>query len=126
MLCRLIYVDAKGVGCQIVLQAQGDDYTAQPRRDQEIDANLLFRWMDMLQIDRSDLAKDNTPLFHELQGLCTSCLSKEEYAQDLAHELDDARWTEWRLCVRIPQRCAIFGGTRFIGRVEAQVPLQFS
>ncbi len=99
---------------------------AQPRRDQEIDANLLFRWMDMLQVDRSDLAKDNPPLFHELQGLCASCLSKEECAQDLAHEFDNARWTEWR--AYCPNSAALRDLWRdaIIGRVEAQVPLQFS
>ncbi len=61
-----------------------------PQDKNRSDANLLFRWMEMLQVDRSDLARDDPPLFHELQGVCTLCLSKEECAQDLV--LDNARW----------------------------------
>lgn len=35
------------------------------------DASLLFRCMDMLPVDRSDLARDDPLLFRELQGVCT-------------------------------------------------------
>ena len=96
---------------------------AQPRSDQSTDANLLFRWMEMLQVDRSDLARDDPLLFHELQGVCTSCLSKEECAQDLA--VDNARWNTWR--AYCPNSVALRSLWRnaIIGRVEAQVPLRF-
>ena len=94
--------------------------------DQSADASLLFRWMDMLQVDRSDLARDNPPLFHELQGVCASCRSKEECAQDLANEFDHVLWIKWwsycpnSAVLRDLWRDAI------IGRVEVQVPLRFS
>lgn len=52
--------------------------------------------MDMLQIDRIELAKDDPLLFREFQGLCALCPSKTECVGDLAHEFDDARWKKWR------------------------------
>jgi len=52
--------------------------------------------MDMLQIDRNELAKDDPLLFRELQGLCALCRNKEECVRELAHEFDDARWDRWR------------------------------
>jgi hypothetical protein len=57
---------------------------------------LLFRCMDMLAIDRNELAKDDPLLFRELQGRCALCLSREECVRELAHEFDDARWDKWR------------------------------
>ncbi len=59
------------------------------------DASLLNRCMDMLQVDQSDLARDEPLLFRELQAVCTLCSNKEECAQDLAHQFDDARWDRW-------------------------------
>ena len=61
------------------------------------DASLLFHCMDMLQVDRRELARDDPLLFRELQGVCALCRSKEECAQDLACEFDDARWDKWWL-----------------------------
>ena len=61
------------------------------------DSSLLFRCMDMLQVDRSNLARNDPLLFRELQGVCALCRSKEECSQDLAYEFDDARWNKWRL-----------------------------
>lgn len=58
-------------------------------------ASLLFRCMDVLQVDRSDLARDDPLLLHELQGVCACCPSKKECSQDLAHEFDDALWNKW-------------------------------
>ncbi len=40
------------------------------------DASLLFRCMDLLEVDRSDLERDDPLLFRELQGVCTLCRSK--------------------------------------------------
>jgi hypothetical protein len=60
------------------------------------DGSLLFRCMDMLQIDRDELAKDDPLLFRELQGLCALCPSKEECVRELAQGFDDARWDKWR------------------------------
>jgi hypothetical protein len=57
---------------------------------------LLFRCMDMLQIDRDELAKDDPLLFHELQGRCALCRDRETCERELAHEFDDAGWDRWR------------------------------
>ncbi len=73
--------------------SNGSETPAPPRCF--FDASLLFRHMDMLQVDRSDLARDNPLLFRELQGLCALCRSKEQCSQDLGHEFDDARWNKW-------------------------------
>jgi len=59
------------------------------------DTSLLFRCMDMLQVDPSELARDDPVLFRELQAVCTLCCSKEECSQDLADEFGDARWDKW-------------------------------
>jgi len=99
---------------------------AQPRSDQSTDANLLFRWMDMLQVDRSDLARDDPLLFYELRGVCALCLSKEECAEGLADEFDNARWNKWRgYCPNSAVLRALWRDA-IIGRLEAQVPLRFS
>jgi hypothetical protein len=60
------------------------------------DSSLLFRCMDMLQIDRDELAKDDPLLFRELQGRCALCPCKELCVRELAHEFDDTRWDKWR------------------------------
>ena len=86
--------------------------TAQPRPDQSIDPNLLFRRMGMRQVDPSDLERDNPLLFHELQGVCASCLSKEECAQNLAQKLTTPDGMNGVRIVRIPQCCALCGGTQ--------------
>jgi len=99
---------------------------AQARPDQSADAGLLFSWMDMLQVDRSDLAMDDPLLFYELQGVCAVCLSKEKCAQDLANEFDHVLWNKWwSYC---PNSAALRDLWRdaIIGRVEVQVPLHFS
>jgi hypothetical protein len=59
------------------------------------DASLLFRCMEMLQVDQRALASDDPLLFRELQGICVLCRSKEQCAQDLAHQFDDAGWDRW-------------------------------
>jgi hypothetical protein len=61
------------------------------------DASLLFRCMDMLDVDRSDLERDDPLLFRELQGVCALCRSKQECWQDLAHDFDDGGWNKWWL-----------------------------
>jgi hypothetical protein len=61
-----------------------------------LNGGLLFRCMDMLQIDRTDLANEDPLLFHELQGRCALCRDREECMRELAHEFDDARWDKWR------------------------------
>ena len=78
-----------------VAQTTGSEAPAPPRCF--FDASLLFRCMDMLRIDRRQLAGDDPLLFCELQGVCTLCRSKEECAQDLAAEFGDVRWDEWWL-----------------------------
>ncbi len=100
--------------------------TAQLRPDQSIDPNLLFRRMGMLQGDPSDLERDNPLLFHELQGVCASCLSKEECARNLAHEFDNARWNEWRAYCPKSAVLRTLWRDAIIERVEAQVSLRFS
>jgi len=68
---------------------------ALPPLRQFYDASLLFRCMARLQIDRSDLAKDDPLLFRELQGVCTLCPCKEECLGDLARRFEDAGWDKW-------------------------------
>jgi hypothetical protein len=74
--------------------AAGSETPEPPGRS--FDAVPLFRCMDMLQIDRIELATDDPLLFREFQGLCSLCPSKTECVGDLAHEFDDARWEKWR------------------------------
>jgi hypothetical protein len=52
--------------------------------------------MDMLQIDRDALAKDEPLLFRELQGRCGLCHDRERCERELTHGLDDTGWDEWR------------------------------
>ena len=61
------------------------------------DASLLFCCMNMLQIDRNKLMRDDPLLFRELQGVCTLCPSKDECALDLSGGFDSVRWDEWWL-----------------------------
>src|SRR6266704_1051589 len=61
------------------------------------DADLLFRCIDMLQIDRSQLMREEPLLYRELQGVCTLCPSKEDCSFDLAGGFDGVRWDEWWL-----------------------------
>jgi hypothetical protein len=110
----LIYVNAlrDGQSRMPFLRTLRLTMTAQPRPDQSIDPNLLFRRMGMLQVDPSDLERDNPLLFHELQGVCASCLSKEECAQNLAQKLTTPDGMNGVRIVRIPQCCALCGGTQ--------------
>ena len=94
----------------------------EPRPDQSIDANLLFRWLDALQVDRRELEKDDLLLFHELQSVCASCRSKEECTRDLEHELDDAPWDKWRAYCPNSAKLRALWRVAIIGRVERQVP----
>lgn len=61
-----------------------------------LNGGLLFRCMDMLQIDRAELANEDPLLFHELQGRCALCRDRPECMRALAHGFDDARWDRWR------------------------------
>jgi hypothetical protein len=54
------------------------------------DADLLFRRMALLRIDRDALEAHDPLLFHELQGECTLCRHKERCARDLSREPEDA------------------------------------
>jgi hypothetical protein len=57
--------------------------------------SLLFRRMEMLNIDRTELAKDDPLLLYELRGLCTLCRSTKDCAQDCGREPDAVRWDLW-------------------------------
>ena len=94
----------------------------EPRPDQSIDANLLFRWLDALQVDRRELEKDDLLLFHELQSVCASCRSKEECTRDLEHELDDAPWDKWRAYCPNSAKLRALRRVAIIGRVERKAP----
>jgi hypothetical protein len=68
-----------------------------PQPDYNVfNGGLLFRCMDMLQIDRDALAKDEPLLFRELQGRCGLCRDRERCERELAHGLDDSGWDKWR------------------------------
>ena len=94
----------------------------EPRPDQSVDTNLLFRRMDALQVDRRELEKDDLLLFDELQSVCASCRSKEECTRDLVHELNDARWDKWLAYCPNSAKLRALWRVATIGRVERQVP----
>ncbi len=52
--------------------------------------------MDVLQVDRHDLAAGDPLLFRELQGRCSLCRHKRECVQDLAHPFDHDRSERWQ------------------------------
>ena len=83
---------------------------------QFFDASLLFRCMDMLQVDQSELASDDPLLFRELQGVCILCRRKDECAQDLAHQFDDARWDRWWVYCPNSAMLAMIGAVQNCGR----------
>jgi hypothetical protein len=60
------------------------------------DGSLLFRCMEMLQIDRDELASDDPLLFRELQGRCALCRDKAECVHAQARTFEDADWDRWR------------------------------
>ena len=60
------------------------------------DGSLLFRCMDMLQIDRDALASDDPLLFRELQGRCALCRDKAQCMHAQARSFEDAAWDRWR------------------------------
>ena len=67
------------------------------------DAGLLFCCMNMLQIDRVKLMRDEPLLYREMQGVCTLCPNRQECSLDLAAGEFDARnwqntWEEWLYC----------------------------
>ena len=62
------------------------------------DAGLLCCCMEMLQIDRARLMRDEPLLYRELQGVCTLCPNRQGCSIDLAAgEFDAAKWAEWWL-----------------------------
>lgn len=66
-------------------------------RSNTYDASLLHRCMDMLQIDRAKLVRDEPLLYRELQGICSLCPNKQDCSLDLAGGFDAVRWDEWWL-----------------------------
>ncbi len=71
------------------------DETAELPR-QFYDSSLLFSCMDVLQVDRRDIAAEDPLLFRELQGRCSLCRHKRECVQDLAHPFDHDQWERWQ------------------------------
>ncbi len=94
----------------------------EPRSDERVDADLLRRRMDALQIDRRELEKDDLLLFDELQSVCALCRSKEQCTRDLVHELNDARWDKWLAYCPNSAKLRALWRVATIGRVEKQVP----
>lgn len=63
------------------------------------DAMLLFRCMDVLHINRRELARTDPLLFRELQDRCTLCRNKEECLRVLSAGfgcVPSDRW--WKCC----------------------------
>lgn len=82
---------------------------------------LLFRCMDMLAIDRGELAQDDPLLFRELQGRCAACHSRATCAREQAQELDDAGWDAWRAyCPNSPTLLAV-GAVQNCARAAQQI-----
>src|SRR5262249_12415201 len=62
------------------------------------DAGLLFCCMEMLQIDRARLMRDEPLLYRELQGVCRLCRTGQEgWRVFAAGEFAAAEWEEWWL-----------------------------
>src|SRR5580692_6277868 len=53
------------------------------------DGSLLFRCMELLQIDRDALASDDPLLVRELQGRCALCRDQVQCMQAQARSFDD-------------------------------------
>jgi hypothetical protein len=60
------------------------------------DGSLLFRYMELLKLDRHALSKGDPLLFRELQGVCALCRSKQECYQHLTHQIGDVQWNKWQ------------------------------
>ena len=55
------------------------------------DASLLFRRMNLHQIDRTYLAENDPLLFRQMQSLCTLCQSKERCVGELDGTMSEGR-----------------------------------
>jgi len=60
------------------------------------DADLLYRRMELLHIDRGELARTDPATLRDLQRLCTFCQSHGRCGRDLADADADPAWQEWR------------------------------
>jgi hypothetical protein len=80
---------------RIVMKPSPGHKISKPRAP--LDASPLFHCMDMLQIDRGKLMRDEPLLYHELQGICSLCPNKQDCSLDLAGGFDAVRWHEWWL-----------------------------
>ena len=86
------------------------------------DASLLFRCLDMLRIDRSNLAMQDPRLFRELQDVCALCRSKQECAQDSPHEFEADRSNKWWVYCPNSAMLRTLWRSAIIERVERRVP----
>jgi hypothetical protein len=58
--------------------------------------DLLLRRMTALHLEPGEIACTERALFHELHILCVACESQGRCALDLADELADPGWQDWR------------------------------
>ena len=81
------------------------------------DASLVFRRMALIEIDQTELAKNDPLLFRELQGLCTLCRNKDRCAAEL-NERNHNQSEGWReycpnssalAALEVEQNCGLAG-----------------
>jgi hypothetical protein len=59
--------------------------------------NLLARRMQVLDLDRKEVARVERATFQDLQRVCTMCDCKKRCARDLARDPTDASWKDYCL-----------------------------
>ena len=109
---------ASGAAEPMAQTVGGSQSPATPRY--ACDAGLLFRCMDMLQIDRQELAGYDPLTFRELQGICTLCRSKQECVEDLAGEFADVNWGRWWMYCPNAAMLTLIGAMQKCGRAAPQ------
>jgi hypothetical protein len=58
-------------------------------------ANLLLRRMAALGLDRTEVARTEPDVFHDLQRVCTLCDDRRRCVRDLARDASDVAWQDY-------------------------------
>jgi uncharacterized protein YjiS (DUF1127 family) len=58
-------------------------------------ANLLLRRMAALGLDRTEVARTEPDVFHDLQRVCTLCDHRRRCVRDLGRDASDASWQDY-------------------------------
>jgi hypothetical protein len=57
--------------------------------------NLLLRRMIILGLDRDEVSRTESQIFHDLQAACIMCNSREQCTVDLVHNVDNEIWQDY-------------------------------